>query len=392
LRFDLPSFLATHLKVKNGPREYQGGQKWELAECPFNPEHTNGSAVIMRSADGVIGFKCQHNSCADRHWRDVREKFAGPPNGNRSDQPPALIRSIEEIPLISEMETRPISYLLPPVLPEAAVVGITGDSGSGKSTLVLAWAGEVSAQRQVLILDRENPLPIVAERLHRLGVCDGPALHIWGGWLPEEAPVPGSTIVFEWASRCEPRPLIVVDSLVAFLRADENSATEVRMFLHQCRKLADLGCTVVLIHHTGKAATSKDYRGSSDIKAALDAAFAVTNTSSDGLLGEIRLRCFKSRYGFSGDVLLRYMNGRFVQEDGSTVLQPGVEERLVSLLRTHPGIQTAAFEQLASKAGLGRDPARQFLYNGVLAGSVRREPGKNNSKRYSLVEVPSGEE
>jgi hypothetical protein len=76
--FDLEAFIRNHLKVRRGPLPWDNrGLKWELEVCPFNPDHTGGTAVITRGNDGVIGFKCHHNSCVDKRWRDVRALFDG---------------------------------------------------------------------------------------------------------------------------------------------------------------------------------------------------------------------------------------------------------------------------------------------------------------------------
>ena len=77
--FNLESFITRHLVVRRGPLPWDSrGRKWELDVCPFNAEHTGGCAVVTLSHDGVIGFKCHHNGCVNRHWRDVRELFDGP--------------------------------------------------------------------------------------------------------------------------------------------------------------------------------------------------------------------------------------------------------------------------------------------------------------------------
>ncbi len=76
--FDLEAFIRNHLKVRRGPLPWDvRGEKWELEVCPFNPDHTGGVAVITRGNDGVIGFKCHHNSCVRKRWRDVRALFGG---------------------------------------------------------------------------------------------------------------------------------------------------------------------------------------------------------------------------------------------------------------------------------------------------------------------------
>jgi uncharacterized protein (DUF927 family) len=70
--FDMPAFIAQHPEqIKAGPAvPYRGGLKWPLAECPHNPGHLNSSALFL-NAKGTPGFKCQHDSCSQKHWRDV---------------------------------------------------------------------------------------------------------------------------------------------------------------------------------------------------------------------------------------------------------------------------------------------------------------------------------
>jgi hypothetical protein len=166
-----------------------------------------------------------------------------------------------------------------------------------------------------------------------------------------------------------------------------------RSFMQQCRALADLGCTVLIIHHDGKAETAKDYRGSSDFKAAVDAAFHVSNFSDDGKLGKLVARCYKSRFGFSGELVFRYSDGAFTREENPNAAAQTVREQLTALLRANPGIGTKAFENLAEDRTLGRNRARQFLNEGVLSGKVRRERGERNARHHFLaMEASNGPE
>ncbi len=57
---------------------YRGGRRLNLSQCPFNPEHGPGDAAIIERPDGALGFKCQHNSCADKRWSDIRALVDGP--------------------------------------------------------------------------------------------------------------------------------------------------------------------------------------------------------------------------------------------------------------------------------------------------------------------------
>jgi|SRR5579884_4433167 len=77
--FDVVRWLRRHrIAVRRGPIPWgDKGERWELVACPFDPSHTNGSAVVTRGSNGSLGFRCQHNSCAGRGWRDFRRFVEG---------------------------------------------------------------------------------------------------------------------------------------------------------------------------------------------------------------------------------------------------------------------------------------------------------------------------
>jgi KaiC/GvpD/RAD55 family RecA-like ATPase len=275
-----------------------------------------------------------------------------------------------------------IEYLREPELPKGTVVGVTGDSASGKSTLATAWARDVEGP--VLFLDRENPVSIICDRLDRLGFPDSPRLRFWGGWCAEEAPQPDAPAVVEWMKNCGTSPLIVVDSLSGFYSGDQNDAAEMCSFMNRCRHLANMGATVMVIHHSGKADTSKDYRGSSDFKAAIDCGFHVSNYGDAGQLGTLVLRPFKMRVGSCGEISYSYAGGRIIRGNAAEVKQT-VTEQLTALLRLNPGVTARRFDDLVNNKGLGRNRARSFLGDGLLSGSIRFEPGPRNAKRHFLA-------
>lgn len=49
-------------------------QLYELAACPFNPDHTRAS--LIEFADGGVDFHCFHNSCAENNWAALRSRLA----------------------------------------------------------------------------------------------------------------------------------------------------------------------------------------------------------------------------------------------------------------------------------------------------------------------------
>jgi len=73
-KFDIEAWMQKYgigYKVES----YQGGTKYVLDHCVFDESHKGKDAVIFKSANGAISYCCLHNSCADKHWRDVRIKY-----------------------------------------------------------------------------------------------------------------------------------------------------------------------------------------------------------------------------------------------------------------------------------------------------------------------------
>src|SRR6185312_8998085 len=60
-----------------GPEPHDGALRWKLKVCPFNPDHGPGEAAVFLRSEGRLGFDCKHNSCADKHWRDLRTLVDG---------------------------------------------------------------------------------------------------------------------------------------------------------------------------------------------------------------------------------------------------------------------------------------------------------------------------
>lgn len=303
------------------------------------------------------------------------------------------MREIADIPSVLACAFAEVSWLVEGMMANGTVNVLTSEPGAGKTTTALAladavargvpFAGLKTAQRPVLVLDRENSAPFIVDVLTRIGATDGAELRIWGGWLPEQAPDPGSGIVTTWVLGCDPKPLIVVDSLIGFHSGDENDASETRSYLQRCRRLADMGATVLLLHHTGKGETSQDYRGSSDIKASADACFKLANLGPTSRLERLRIKPFKSRFLVDAEVVLRYTDGVFTRESGAGSQRATDAELLRDLLVRNPRVTGKDFERLAPERGVGRNYARAWLTNRVRDGEIRVEQGARNAKFFT---------
>jgi hypothetical protein len=338
--------------------------------------------AILRSIVYVARDALNHALVAEEHPGEILARFSEQIETLRTDITIQSANAIDDLPGVG-VDIEEVRYLHEPELPEGSVVALTGDSGSGKSTLSTAWARNVTATgRRVLILDRENPRSVVKERMERLGMVDSDALRWAGGWNGD-VPEPDSPAVIEWVQACDPKPLIIVDCLIAFFKGDENSAADMRRFMDKLRRLSFEGATVVVIHHDGKADKARDYRGSSDMKASIDQSFHVTNVGPSMRLDTLRLRCFKSRYGLSGDIVYRYADGRFVRDERPTAPARTVADQLRALLQRNPGIGVREFEKKAADEGIARSAARDFVESGVQEGSVGRTPAGRNKFRLT---------
>lgn len=72
--FDLDEWLTKH-NLGYQKIQCSGSDKYILECCPFDPNHKGKDAAIFKLSNGAIGFKCFHNSCQDKTWKDVRLLF-----------------------------------------------------------------------------------------------------------------------------------------------------------------------------------------------------------------------------------------------------------------------------------------------------------------------------
>jgi RecA-family ATPase len=189
-------------------------------------------------------------------------------------------------------------------------------------------------------------------------------------------------------------PLVIEDSLISFFMGDEdeNSAVDMRALFDRCRVLTGLGATVIPIHHTNR---NGEARGSSDFKPACDQAFLVTNHDRDGgrLLDVITLKCEKSRYGLSGNIVYHYAAGKMlrIENEAPDKQHPKPqEEQLRALLVANPSVLTEDFVKLAQNKRLKREAVRDFLKKGESDGAIRVEvEGRSRQHFWRETEAES---
>jgi hypothetical protein len=74
LGFDMPAYILAAALNTKPPENYEGGTRWPLDPCPFNPEHNRGEAALFVDATGKPGFNCFHESCTEHRGFAAFEK------------------------------------------------------------------------------------------------------------------------------------------------------------------------------------------------------------------------------------------------------------------------------------------------------------------------------
>jgi hypothetical protein len=298
------------------------------------------------------------------------------------------ITNIEQLPSVWDLDAK-VDWLIKGMIPLHSVNLLTAESGTGKTWVSYALAGTVANGNDfigletrhlpVLYLDGENPLAIAKRNLEELGLTRNPDLRIWGGWNDSPPPGPDSPIVKSFA--LQHHGLLIWDSLVEFHPGDEQSSTETREFMKHFRRLAHLGATVLILHHTGKSGTSKQYRGSTDIKAAVDTAYFLEGHPTENQLHRLELQNFKSRFAPGIDFGMEFVSKKGFVEHALSNRKPDGNQIITEILTAHPGSNASQVVAFA-KGRVGKNKVNELLAE----GSWERRDGNGRSVLYYVPE------
>lgn len=306
------------------------------------------------------------------------------------------IRHFRDVPDIFALPDTPVVWIVSDFLAEGAITIISGEPGCGKSSFALAlsvataigtdFIGRRCSARDVLYLDRENPLAVVKRRLALLGVKSCPQLKIWGRWCEEPPPGIGDTRLREIAR--ESKPLIIIDSFIRFHISEENSATEMARVWEEVRKLTDLGSSVLVLHHKGKDETKK-YRGSSEMAGGPDVTYTASRDKGANLL---RLSCFKTRYVEVPEIALRLGDTstlEFLPTEAPQGSQDKADaEKLRRVIEAEPGLLKG---KVIERSRIPEKRATRVLEQGV--GKLwREEKRERNARQFFPLKSETTEE
>lgn len=81
---DVDAFIEKHDLDLKSKSLWQGGTRWILRTCPWNPEHTNSAAYIVQFPSGAVAAGCHHDGCSQENWRSLRDKHEPGWQGNKA--------------------------------------------------------------------------------------------------------------------------------------------------------------------------------------------------------------------------------------------------------------------------------------------------------------------
>lgn len=73
--WDVENWIRDHSLPVVAVGDWLGGTRWILNPCPWNPEHQNRSAYLIKMPDGAAAAGCHHNGCAGNGWHELRDLF-----------------------------------------------------------------------------------------------------------------------------------------------------------------------------------------------------------------------------------------------------------------------------------------------------------------------------
>lgn len=239
-----------------------------------------------------------------------------------------VVRSILKAQFCNRSVPDP-EYLFEPFIWKDCITAFTGAPSSGKSTILLDIMQRLANEREdvlVIYCDRDNPPSIAKERNARLLQTDRKDLiSYWCGELDiedGETQAPFAIEDSQWpdfvrmVKETGKHPVICFDTFNSFLESgqSENDNVVVGNLMNHFRKLTYLGCSVCVVHHTGKSDSSNVARGASAFLGGVDALWLVTATMQNTALDAIRVESKKERLGETEKFTFRMKDGRPVSE------------------------------------------------------------------------------
>lgn len=195
-------------------------------------------------------------------------------------------------------------WLIDDVIPAQSFALVYGASGTGKSFVVLDMAMHIATGTTWQSFESSgecNVLYVSAEGGRGMRVRKRAWEQKKRRMVPNLRILPTGIIMDDDASLAElieaivavgyKFDVVVLDTLARTMSGDENTAKDAGAFIRGCDKIKEkCGCTVIVVHHTGKDA-DRGARGSSAFKGATDTEISITGD----VRSMLRIECTKAK-------------------------------------------------------------------------------------------------
>ncbi len=231
-------------------------------ECPEKADITD-FVNQYRSINGEDGLKDAIDQMIDDAMLiEVEEEKEGKPDFD----PYTVLKRGSDLQSLDVS----IEWIVNKLIPKESITLISGKGGIGKTWLNIQLADAISEgtsfmgietiKTPVVYVDFENSLPVLVERLNKVGALD--VLF----WHPTNEIRPPRLDSDQWELyKALPQgSLVIFDTLRASQSRDENDSRHMAFIMMRLKELRDMGFTIILLHHTPKA-NDRIYKGSTAI-------------------------------------------------------------------------------------------------------------------------------
>jgi hypothetical protein len=149
-----------------------------------------------------------------------------------------------------------VDWTVDKLIPERGLTLIYGPGGVGKTWLALAMAKAVSMgtpflglttkQKPVFYIDRENPWPLLIQRVCKMDIRD---VRFWHLSFPIQPPKFDADN-WEVYKKLPTGGLVFFDTARSCHDGDENSSQDVGLIMNRLKELRELNNDIALLHHT----------------------------------------------------------------------------------------------------------------------------------------------
>lgn len=303
--FDLEHWIAEHNLDVGPPKPWKDGMKWIFNVCPWNPEHDDDDAYLVRHGSGAIAHGCQHNGCADKRWQDLRELYEPrlQATGQQRHEEPADTpseggggfrwRSATEI---AEMTPETPEWIAQPYVARGAVTELSAKIKTGKTTIMLSlvnavrrgepFLGQPTTRTPVVILTEERPSTFRAA-MARTGLLDAADIHVLFRSEANGTPWPDVVDAARAKAHEVGAGLLIVDTLsdwASIAGDEENSSGAALEAMRPVHAAAADGLAVIIVRHDRKSGgdVGDSARGSSAFGGAADVLLSLRRADGQG--------------------------------------------------------------------------------------------------------------